>query len=491
MTAPDYGMAKDVVPPGSQTGIYYIPISNLPFNVSWQQMKDYVRQVCEVDHVEIFQRSTSGWVRVRGQENFEAAFSHLNGKEFNGRAIIAEGKNADSPILVRDLMVCKPTGAACRSSDRTSTALRSVLATTSTIESPAVYATGGPVRLPDFPLLASPVSTISSSLSQVGAASPTALPRQYEQFPSHAFTQSPPCLPNYGFTASYNCSQVGIPPSPSFYSLSATPDCSQLYEPVSSYAVQSPYSDYYGPVTTSLNEQFAGMAMTGNTSGVIYTEQRGIQIRDISRRATADQIRKMLREATAPEANLISDIHIPFDKEGKPRGLAFVRFRTADIAKQMEMRLHGADFKGKKLQVRLMKDGEAISGYGRPTSSVTSSRIATTHSNNKHQQHQSRKGDDGRRSERKDREKSGKAGGYLSSKATSTPPSSSHKTPLVVAGSCAANSTVSTTSHASSASSATKSPRTKGKEKHDKRPSVVIVDGSSCSGSRRPSRTEM
>lgn len=29
MTAPEYGMAKDVVPPGSQTGIYYIPISNV------------------------------------------------------------------------------------------------------------------------------------------------------------------------------------------------------------------------------------------------------------------------------------------------------------------------------------------------------------------------------------------------------------------------------------------------------------------------------
>lgn len=58
------------------------PVSNallignlqLPFNVSWQQMKDYVRQVCDVDHVEIFQKSTSGWVRVKGRENFDKAF---------------------------------------------------------------------------------------------------------------------------------------------------------------------------------------------------------------------------------------------------------------------------------------------------------------------------------------------------------------------------------------------------------------------------------
>lgn len=47
----------------------------LPFTASWQQIKDYVRQVCDVDHVEIFQKSTSGWVRVNGRENFDAAFS--------------------------------------------------------------------------------------------------------------------------------------------------------------------------------------------------------------------------------------------------------------------------------------------------------------------------------------------------------------------------------------------------------------------------------
>lgn len=29
MTAPDYEIPKDVVPPGDQTGIYYIPISNV------------------------------------------------------------------------------------------------------------------------------------------------------------------------------------------------------------------------------------------------------------------------------------------------------------------------------------------------------------------------------------------------------------------------------------------------------------------------------
>lgn len=49
-------------------------VPQLPFNVSWQEVKDHVRQVCVVDHVEIFPRSTSGWVRVKGIEHFKAAF---------------------------------------------------------------------------------------------------------------------------------------------------------------------------------------------------------------------------------------------------------------------------------------------------------------------------------------------------------------------------------------------------------------------------------
>lgn len=60
-------------------GLTCLLIDNLqlPFNVSWQQIKDYVRQVCEVDHVEIFQKSTTGWVRVKGRENFDAAFGTM------------------------------------------------------------------------------------------------------------------------------------------------------------------------------------------------------------------------------------------------------------------------------------------------------------------------------------------------------------------------------------------------------------------------------
>jgi len=100
--------------------------------------------VASVDHIEIFPSSTSGWVRVKGHENFKRAFStfrrhflallagqlsplsprrawaerkeanqprtrarslsgHLDGGVFQGRALIAKGDNATKEIMIRDL----------------------------------------------------------------------------------------------------------------------------------------------------------------------------------------------------------------------------------------------------------------------------------------------------------------------------------------------------------------------------------------------------
>ncbi|TPX10832.1 uncharacterized protein E0L32_008221 [Thyridium curvatum] len=94
-----------VVPPGKDTDVYYIPVANLGFRASRQRLKDFVTPVADVDHVEIFRRSTSGWIRVTGFENFCAAFQRLDGGIFLGRAIIACNRNAENAIAIRG--VCR------------------------------------------------------------------------------------------------------------------------------------------------------------------------------------------------------------------------------------------------------------------------------------------------------------------------------------------------------------------------------------------------
>ncbi|KAI0389827.1 hypothetical protein F5Y17DRAFT_472432 [Xylariaceae sp. FL0594] len=98
---PINGTISCMAPPGSETGFYYIPVANLPWQTPWQELKDHVRKVCPVEHVEINEDSTSGHVLLKGRANFDAAFRLLNGGIFHDRALIADGRNADSWVLVK------------------------------------------------------------------------------------------------------------------------------------------------------------------------------------------------------------------------------------------------------------------------------------------------------------------------------------------------------------------------------------------------------
>jgi hypothetical protein len=64
------------VPAGNLTGLYYIVVAGLPWQCSWQRLKDFARDqqpdgsCTEIDHALVYPDSTSGWVRVKGIENF-------------------------------------------------------------------------------------------------------------------------------------------------------------------------------------------------------------------------------------------------------------------------------------------------------------------------------------------------------------------------------------------------------------------------------------
>ncbi|KAK7441948.1 hypothetical protein Landi51_09938 [Colletotrichum acutatum] len=89
--------------PGMETGVFYIPIANLPFDTNWRQFKDWLREGCVVDHVQIFGPSTSGWIRVMGQHNFYGACDRLKEGVFHGRRIMFDDRNMSNPIMIKDV----------------------------------------------------------------------------------------------------------------------------------------------------------------------------------------------------------------------------------------------------------------------------------------------------------------------------------------------------------------------------------------------------
>lgn len=64
------------VPPGDATGLYYILVSSLPWNCTWQRLKDFARnqdnegKCTAVEHTKVYKESTCGWITVRGKEDF-------------------------------------------------------------------------------------------------------------------------------------------------------------------------------------------------------------------------------------------------------------------------------------------------------------------------------------------------------------------------------------------------------------------------------------
>lgn len=281
------------------------------------------------------------------------------------------------------------------------------------------------------------------------------------------FSQPAP-LSTYGFGLGPNTIHA-----PQSFMAYTTP--SDMFNPAAAlYAVQPPYSDYYPPVTAALTNQMASMTIGGSPAGgggVIFTEQRGIQIRDIPRRTSSDQIRKMIREVAGSEVSLVNAIEIPSDQDGNPRGLAFVHFGSADLARRMARHLNGVEFKGRKLQVRLMKDGEAIfdsggSGGVVSVASAGSANLSKSHRGSKHHHHhhhhhsQSSK-DDRRRTERIDKSSGPGAGTGTNNTSRSSRPSSGGS------------------DGAKPSSSSSQSLKSKGKKS-----CVVIADGSSSSVGR-------
>ncbi|KAL3424761.1 hypothetical protein PVAG01_04042 [Phlyctema vagabunda] len=96
---------------GNITGLYYIPIAGLPWNTTWQALKDFVRNhpdgTClQVERAHVYQNNgvaaTDGYVCLRGSEHFHKAMSFLQGARLGSQYLMVIGTNETSTINLRD-----------------------------------------------------------------------------------------------------------------------------------------------------------------------------------------------------------------------------------------------------------------------------------------------------------------------------------------------------------------------------------------------------
>ncbi|KAJ2989560.1 hypothetical protein NUW58_g3411 [Xylaria curta] len=333
---PINGTISGMAPPGHETGIYYIPIANLPWHTSWQELKDYVRTVCSVEHVEINEDGTGGHVVLKGQANFDAAFRLLNGGIFHDRALIADGRNVDSWVMVKQHV-------------------------------------NGATSSPRLPIASRNATTAQHTPSPI-----TPISHGYSEWPvtsaSSSYTMSPVvdssayfAMPEYTDSAAFYGMGGSVLEHPIPAISSAAP-----YPPGAGYLQPYTPSEYYGNSYVGFPE--------GNRQYVeaIPTKKRKIIIRQLQPWAKESQIRDLIRHKAGPSFEKLEKLDMPLadGHQGANRGYVIVTFESEEAAEKAVKKLNNYHFEGRALEVKHTKEG--VSDH-RPSHSSRSSHQRHSH----------------------------------------------------------------------------------------------------------------
>lgn len=323
------------VPPGNETGLYYILLSNLPFQTSWQQLKDHVRAVCPVERVEVFNESTTGWVMVRGRENFDAALGLLEGGLFNGRPTFADGRNADHEIMIKELVGPSSMNVSSPRSPRTPRH----------ISPPSMqFPTSIPISSPS----AGDYSQYTTAPPSSFVTSPT-----LDYTPHHMGMSY-----NYGDTSRWYGYDTG---SAGYTDMSSAMPPYHQYD--TSYQPAQQYSEYHGTdYTTSAPVQQSRHHRSGrgnhNTNGFVQTEQRKIIIKGLTTWTTAAQLEELVRSRTGLDSSQMASVSLPLSSDkNSNKGYGYVTFASAETASAAVGKLHNYEYDGKRLRVGPTKEG--------------------------------------------------------------------------------------------------------------------------------------
>ncbi|KAI1768859.1 hypothetical protein GGR53DRAFT_476089 [Hypoxylon sp. FL1150] len=404
---PINGTIQSKVLPGNQTNLYYILVSNLPWQTSWQQLKDHVRTVSSVERVEIFNESTAGWVSVRGRENYDAALRLLNGGAFNGRALLADGKNATETIMIREPVA---TAGTSKSSSRTSNTPRYQTppsahypASTPPLMSPVAAGYG------EWTSPATPSSYVATSTLECNPYTMSvSMPYDYNEVPS--------CY-SYDTSSTSYLDQPNVVSSPTMVPYSFEASYSQQYHvdeyPKNEYSMYSnvPVSD---PRTARLGD---------TSNGMVPTKQRKIIVKQLQPWTTLNQVQELIRKKAGSDADKVQHIDLPLSEgQQSNRGYALVTFQSEEVANKLIRRLNGHRHEGRELKVDYTKEGVSENENVRPRASGHSGRSG----------HSGHHGHSGHKEKREDREKKDKKESHRGS-SSNDKKAKSHKSDVIIA----------------------------------------------------------
>ncbi|KAK6842616.1 hypothetical protein PG989_008915 [Apiospora arundinis] len=338
------------VPPGDQTGLYYILISNsqqLPWQTSWQQLKDHVRTVCAVERVEVFNESTSGWVSVRGRESFNLALQFLSTELFNGRPTFADGRNAEQSIPIKKLVDTSLPDASPRSPQTPRYTPPPPPSMPYSVSSPPLptHSTaeyGQWNTAPTYPTTTSsmvdyvPYSTAMSTASMSTVSMSTA-------------------SPSYSTTSPW---YTGSTPMQSSAPMQSNASMSPYYENAS---YQSPAAYY---TTTDYHNTRSPSQVTPiyehQQASTVAVEWRKIVIKGLPSWVQYEHVRALLmdRASLQTDKSGFININFPTRKDGSSgRRYATVTFSDERAASGMIQELNGAEIGGMTLTAEMAKEG--------------------------------------------------------------------------------------------------------------------------------------
>ncbi|KAM4054783.1 hypothetical protein HRG_005605 [Hirsutella rhossiliensis] len=351
-------------PPGEESGIYYIIISGLPFATIWQLLKDWLRQAgCDVDHIEVFQKSTSGWVRLIGKENFERALHHLQTVPYNNRLLLYLDKNRTEPVKIMELIDDPPpkpklggNSRAARSKSRHNTRLRDQEHGRPQATVCANYP-GGPVMTSPTLEVPSAACYRGTSVTEVTESSRAQnVPRDRYAVPTEPIVRG-------GWSLEY-----GSMHTPDYRPFEQPGHAASLKRDREALSRRNLRFDGVG------SRQFKPPSRIGSATTLSDSDQRvqnsndecfKVQIMSLGQWTSPRDVEEWIRRSMGEWASAMNSIDIPSGhQKGSIRDSGYITFLSSAAAKRAVELLNQKPFLGRAVSARLVDENKQSRGQG-------------------------------------------------------------------------------------------------------------------------------